>query len=354
MKLLFLTRYDNLGASSRIRFIQYFDILKNNGYEITLSPLLNSHYLNSLYSKKKPSLKLIFYSYLKRALVLIKVNQFDLIIVEKEIFPWLPSWTEQILTAFNIKYIVDFDDAIFHNYDLNNNFIIKTFLKNKIKRVIANSSCVIAGNQYIYNYAIESKAKKIHLIPTVIDFHKYKNISKKSNKIFTIGWIGSPSTVKYLDIVKPVLVKLLKFINFELVVVGATPNNFLNIPVKILKWTEDSEVINISQFDVGIMPLPDEPWEQGKCGYKLIQYIACGVPVICSPIGVNIEIVETGKNGFLANNEDEWLNAFLSLHNFPLLSLEYGNYGKNKVIEKYSLQSSEQPFVEIVNNVCKS
>ena len=148
--------------------------------------------------------------------------------------------------------------------------------------------------------------------------------------------------------------KLLNFINFELVVVGATPNNFLNIPVKILKWTEDSEVINISQFDVGIMPLPDEPWEQGKCGYKLIQYLACGVPVICSPIGVNKEIVETGKNGFLANNEDEWLNAFLSLHNSPLLSLEYGNYGKNKVIEKYSLQSSEQPFVEIVNNVCKS
>ena len=201
MKLLFLTRYDNLGASSRIRFIQYFDILKNNGYEITLSPLLNSHYLNSLYSKKKPSLVLIFYSYLKRALVLIKINQFDLIIVEKEIFPWLPSWTEQILSAFNIKYIVDFDDALFHNYDLNNNFIIKTFLKNKIKRVIANSSCVIVGNQYIYNYAIESKAKKIHLIPTVIDFHKYENISKKSNKIFTIGWIGSPSTVKYLDIV---------------------------------------------------------------------------------------------------------------------------------------------------------
>jgi glycosyltransferase involved in cell wall biosynthesis len=354
MKLLFLTRYDNFGASSRMRSIQYFDILRNNGYEVTLSPLLNYHYLNSLYSKKTPSYTLIFYSYLKRVLVLFKVKKFDLIIVEKEIFPWLPSWAEQLLSTFSIKYIVDFDDAIFHNYDLNNNYIVKKLLFNKIKTVIANSSCVIVGNEYLYNYAIESQAKKIHIIPTVIDFNKYKNISKKSNKIFTIGWIGSPSTVKYLDIVKPVLIKLLNFINFELVVIGATPNDFLNLPVKVLKWTEDSEVININQFDVGIMPLPDEPWEQGKCGYKLIQYLACGVPVICSPIGVNKEIVETGKNGFLANNEAEWLTAFLSLHDSPLLCNEYGNYGRNKVINQYSLQSSEKRFIEIVNNVCKS
>ena len=102
------------------------------------------------------------------------------------------------------------------------------------------------------------------------------------------------------------------------------------------------------------MPLSDDPWEQGKCGYKLIQYLACGVPVICSPIGVNKEIVETGKNGFFANNEDEWLNAFLSLHNSAFLRFEYGKYGKNKVIEKYSLQSRGQQFVEIVKNVCKS
>jgi glycosyltransferase involved in cell wall biosynthesis len=353
MKLLFLTRYDNFGASSRIRFIQYFDILRNNGYDITLSPFLNSNYLDSLYSKKKSSIKLILSSYFKRVLVLIKANKFDLIIVEKEIFPWMPSWAEQLLSAFNIKYIVDFDDAIFHNYDLNNNHFIKILLKNKIKRVIASSACVIAGNKYIYNYAFDSKAKKIHLIPTVIDFNRYKNISKNRNNIFTVGWIGSPSTVKYLDIVKPVLIKLLNFINFELVVIGATPNNFFNIPVKVLKWSEDTEVTNISQFDVGIMPLPDEPWEKGKCGYKLIQYLACGIPVICSPIGVNKEIVETEKNGFLANNEVEWLNALLTLHNSPLLCKEFGNYGRNKVIDKYSLQSSGQLFVEIVNNVCK-
>ena len=202
MKILILSRYSNLGASSRIRIYQYLPHLKNNGFDCTLLPLLDDQYLQKIYSGSQKPIFSIINSYWKRFIFLFFLKKFDLIWIEKEIFPWLPSWFEQILGLFKIPYVVDYDDAIFHNYDLNPNFLIRNILKNKIKKIIENASLVLVGNEYLMDYAKISGAQKIEMLPSVVDLKKYPVIKSNINQVFNIGWIGTPKTQKYLHILE--------------------------------------------------------------------------------------------------------------------------------------------------------
>ncbi|WNP28407.1 glycosyltransferase family 4 protein [Moraxella sp. DOX410] len=145
-----------------------------------------------------------------------------------------------------------------------------------------------------------------------------------------MSWIGSPSTVKYLETIKEPLQQLAKKIEYKLRVIGAE-FNLPDVQVEGLPWSEATEVENIANADIGIMPLLDSPWERGKCGYKLIQYMACSLPVIASPIGVNNEIVEDGINGYLANNALQWLEQLESLLLDANLRQQMGLKGREKV-----------------------
>ena len=349
MRVLALTRYARMGASSRMRTYQYVPMLSALGIQVTVSPLLSDRYLECLYVQRRANWYEVLRNYLTRALWLLRARKFDLLWIEKELFPNLPAWFEQALHIMEIRYVVDYDDAIFHNYDLEPHSV-KRFLAGKIDTVMRESTMVICGNRYLAERARAAGAYRVEIIPTVIDLERYGVKSPKSRECIVVGWIGSPSTVKYLQVVAPVLGVLTAEFSLQLRVVGAQFSH-AGLDVECRPWSDESEVDEIQDFDIGIMPLIDSPWERGKCGYKLIQYMACGIPVVASPVGANREIVGHGINGYLASSFDEWACALRTL----ILSSEtrqiMGAQGRANVEKAYCLQVTAPRMARLFHDI---
>jgi glycosyltransferase involved in cell wall biosynthesis len=340
VKILLLTRYDRLGASSRLRALQYLPYFRSLGWKVDPEPFFSDDYLHNLYAAKS-TWKHALLAYLRRILALTRVGGYDLVWVEKEILPFFPAVAERLLNALNIPYMVDYDDALFHRYDLHRFWPVRTFLGRKIDKVMRHASLVVAGNDYLAQRARNAGASRIEIVPTVIDLERYPapdTEQEKSNQDLIVGWIGTPKTSRYLHPLQSVFESLQSRFNVRFAAVGASKESLGDLPVEPWPWTEDTEVDSIRQFDVGIMPLEDSPWERGKCGYKLIQYMACGLPVVASPVGVNTEIVEPGVNGFLASGNDQWQESLASLLADAESRKEMGKNGRSKVESRYCLQ----------------
>jgi glycosyltransferase involved in cell wall biosynthesis len=348
MKILCLTRYESLGASSRYRFYQYIPYLKGQGHQISIAPLLSNSYIRSIYGSQRLDALKIAVSYLRRFMLLIQVWKYDVIWMEKEAFPWLPSWFERLCFLTKAPVVIDFDDAIFHRYDQHRRGLIKWALGKKIDVVMRHADVVVAGNSYLANRALQSGSKKIFILPTVVDLNKYPRLVKKSQKRFRIGWIGSPSTTSYLSQLESVFQAICKDDDVEIVLIGAGKIEMRSVPLEIRPWREESESQELASFDVGIMPLPDNPWERGKCGLKLIQYMACSIPVVASPVGVNRDIVINGENGFLASNNEEWLQGLSTLKANGELRQTMGANGRRIVEERYSLSYGSRRLHELL------
>ncbi len=356
MKILILTKYSRLGASSRLRALQYIPYLEDIGYNITVEPLFDDVYLETLYSSKTRSFNRTALLYLKRILSLRNAKNYDLLWIEKELLPYTPPILEKILNIFNISYVVDFDDAIFHNYDLSDNVIIRRFLSKKIDIVMKNAKCVTAGSSYLIERAKTANAKKTKLIPTVIDLERYKTIAPSPNESHnrTIGWIGSPYTQKYLLRIKDALNAINKKHSINLLLVGATDSivkEFPNINVTVIPWSENTEIDCIQKMDIGIMPLLNTPWELGKCGYKLIQYMACGIPFVASSIGENINIQRESNGGYLASTQQEWIDSLDLLLTSASKRDTIGKAGRHAVEKVYSLQAQLDELTEVLENI---
>jgi glycosyltransferase involved in cell wall biosynthesis len=338
MRVLLLSRYGRLGASSRIRSYQYVPFLEAHGIGVTVCALFSDNYLHGLYSGHKIDVCSVIQAYFRRARCLMKSDQFDLLWVEYEMFPWLPDWAEKILASVGVPYLVDYDDAIFHRYDQHARRFVQTLLGKKIDGVMKRAAQVTVGNQYLAERARRSGAREVSILPSVVDLEKYAIEARGSRDVFTLGWIGSPTTAKYLDLVAPAIKEFSRDRGVRVVLVGSGKVVSDGVPVEIRSWSEDTEVQDIQSFDVGIMPLPNDPWALGKCGYKLVQYMACAVPVLASPVGVNREMVQHGRNGFLAEGKEEWLGFLRTLYDNAKLRGEMGKAGRGMVHEKFSLQ----------------
>lgn len=350
MKILVLSKYGYKGASSRYRIFQYIPFLKISGINNDINCLFNDEYLDQLYYKSSRSIKSLIKSVFKRLIVLFNIKKYDLIFIEYEIFPYFPAVFEFIFKIFNVKYIVDYDDAIFHNYDLNTNKIIRLVLKNKIKHVIKFASGVIVGSHYLFEY-VQKWNKNVFFIPTSVNLEIYNTVIPKKDQIdFVVGWIGSPSTSKYLlplvDIFKRLNDEGIKFsfIGFD----NNLKKKFASIPIKWIDWSEETEIDFIKTFSIGIMPLEDSPWARGKCGFKLIQYMACGIPVLASPVGENNYIVHSGINGFLVNTIEEWYDYIKILSEKKHFLKQLGNNGLKLVENKYSLKVTSKQFINAI------
>ena len=338
MRILLLSRYADLGASSRVRYLQYLPYLEHQGMYFTVVPLFSNRYLKALYEGNRAWLE-IFKGYFRRVLSLLRARQFDVLIIEKELFPFLPAIAERILHWAGVPYLVDYDDAIFHNYDHNSNWWIRTLLGRKIDKVMQLSNAVMVGNQYLAQRAHSAGAKRVEIVSTVVDSERYFPRIKCNRDVpLIVGWIGTPKTSHYLKPLLPTFEHLQSRYRVRFVAVGANEKDFVNTPIEAWAWSEASEIPSIQQFDIGIMPLLDSPWERGKCGYKLIQYMACGLPVVASPIGVNSEIVLVGENGFLANTASEWVDTLSRLLSNTALRQKMGKAGRKRVVEKYCIQ----------------
>lgn len=344
MKILALTRYARLGSSSRVRFYQYLPLLKENGINVTVHPLLDDGYLRGLYSGTARQVRSRMGSYLKRWTELRERQDYDLIWIQNEAFPWLPKPIESMLRGADKPWMVDYDDAWFHRYALNHKPLVRRLLGKKIDGLISRADGVVVGSRYLYNYARGLRPGGVFYLPSTVDVHRY-GIKEKQSGPFTIGWIGNPQTASYIQPIKDLLQRFCKRTGGRVILVGAgrfDPGSH----GRVHPWKESTEVAEIQSFDVGIMPLPDTPWERGKCGYKLIQYMACGKPVIASPVGQNTTIVEHGVDGFLSKSDDQWEESLSHLSENPRLAREMGMAGRRKVERGFSLDSSVPELIK--------
>lgn len=352
MKVLFLTKYSSAGASSRYRTFQYLPKLEQSGVVCKVSPLFDDAYLSNKYRYGSGTKSDMLRGLARRIQAIMTAWRYDLVVVEKEFLPYFPALFEWIFTLFGGRYIVDYDDALFHQYDKHRNPLVRKLLGSKISTVMRLSQMVITGNTYLANYAKLAGAKRVEIIPTVIDLDRYSVRSKKTeSEVLTIGWIGSPTTAIYLQEIASVLANVCRDGIARVQLIGSGSVELAEIEPEILQWNDKTEAQLMHGFDVGIMPLPDESWARGKCGFKLIQYMACGLPVIASPVGVNSQIVEDGVNGFLAGNDQEWEEAIGRLAADKVLRKKMGKRGRAKVVSEYSLQVQAPRLVSLISEL---
>lgn len=344
MKVLFLTKYGRQGASSRYRTLQYIPYFRQCGFECTVSPLFDDDYLRNRYSSGNRRWFHLNKAVTRRLISLVASVKYDLIFIEYEVIPYGPALAERLLKLLKVPYVVDYDDAQFHRYDRHPNPFLRTLLRNKIKTVIAGAELVIVGNKYLADYVRQTNSK-VELIPTVVDLRKYKVHSMPDDDCFIVGWIGTPITASYLKEILHPLQRFLQRCKGKLLLVGAGKIDLPGLCVEVQPWDENTEVDSMQRFDVGIMPLRDEPYERGKCGLKLIQYMACSRPVIASPVGVNRRLVVDGENGFLAENQEQWFECLRKLHDNPTMRVEMGRKGRLLVQSQYSLEMFQEFFL---------
>ncbi|MFU8865536.1 MAG: glycosyltransferase family 4 protein [Rhodobacterales bacterium] len=351
MNILLLSRYSRLGASSRLRTMQYLPVLAREGLNVQVASFFDDAYLQALYSRQKRHGSTTGYM-LERVQQIRRSPAPDLIWLEKEALPWVPWLVERAVLPRGVPIVSDYDDAIFHRYDRHRRGVVRVLLGGKIGKLMAASGLVLAGNPYLAEHALASGAKWVEIVPTVVDLDAYLVAVRTTERQPSVGWIGTPQT--WAELARPIHAVLLPALvkrGALFRAVGAALTAEDGERLEIRPWSEATEVAAIQQIDIGVMPLPDTPWARGKCGYKLIQYMACGIPVVASPVGVNSDIVEHGVNGFLARTDAEWRDAVETLLSDPDLRMRMGAAGRRKVEERYSLQVWGLRMAEMLRNV---
>jgi glycosyltransferase involved in cell wall biosynthesis len=353
LSILVLSRYGNLGASSRLRCFQYLPTIADEGIQSVRHPLFTDSSLAERYQHGGYRMPTLLHAFSNRLSALRMRQKFDLLWIEKEALPWWPLWIE--LAMLNrVPFVLDYDDAIFHNYDHHHLSLIRKIFGKRLDGLMAKAALVICGNNYLVQRARDAGAPWVEVLPTVIDLDRYPNphptAQLRTSTIPKLVWIGSPSTLRYLELLRDPLQRLARHTSFTLRVIGGE-YVLPGVDVEYIPWSESTEVSNISECDVGVMPLFDSPWERGKCGYKLIQYMACGLPVVASPVGVNSSIVQEGVNGFLADTSEDWFNRLERLLSEASLRSSMGAAGRLRVEQDYCLQVTGPRLASLLRRV---
>ena len=353
MRVAAFTRYDREAASTRQRVLQYLPYLEGAGIKVEVHPLLDDAYVRSLASGEAPSRPAVAAAYARRLRHLLRGETADLLWVYAELFPWLPAGVERLAFRSGKPLLYDYDDAFFHAYDDHPNRVVRRLLGGKLVPLMKGAAAVCAGNPYLRDYAARHN-RATHVLPTVVDTDRYRPAEHRGERPLTIGWIGSPSTWNYVKPLLPLLADLARERRVRFLAVGAgaaaAADGFDGMTLQ--PWSEAGEIASVQAMDIGIMPLPDAPWARGKCGYKLIQYMACGLPVVASPVGVNAQIVSDGT-GFLSGDLDQWRRALDRLIGDGELRRRMGGAGRARVVEDYSLQVHAPRLVEIMRRAAE-
>lgn len=354
MRVTAFTKYGPLAASTRQRILQYIPALKGAGISLTYHSLLGQAYVRSLATGVRYSRTEVARSYIKRLREVAVGTDCDIIWIYAELFPYLPGWFEELVFRSGKPVIYDFDDAFFHMYDDTSRPFVKRLLGGKLRPLLKGAAACCCGNEYLLEYASQFCERSI-ILPTVVNTELYYPAAHSSqhSRQLTIGWIGSPSTWPYVRSLMPLLQKLAQEYGLRVRVVGAGAkaegHGFPEL--ELIEWREETEIDEVRKMDIGIMPLPDEEWAKGKSGYKLIQYMACGLPVVASPVGVNSTILEGGEVGFLATGPEEWRHALVRLISDGELRKKMGAAGRRRVESDYSLQRHAPRLVDLFKSL---
>jgi glycosyltransferase involved in cell wall biosynthesis len=340
MKILFLTAGKN-APSTRYRVLQFIEKLSEDGISSTIK------YADEGNTK--------IARILNKIATLLTMDKYDIVFLQKPNYV-LHRPLLQIFLKKKRKIIFDFDDAIFIDPETDNLRDKETL--NKINEIIRISSAVITGNSFLESYTKQYN-DNTYIIPTVIDTSKYYRYRIKENSVITIGWIGTKGNIKHLLMIKSILKRVLQRGNVRFMLVS-------NIGEKLFRqlfngenmyyfdWVPSKELEYLNEFDIGLMPLNNNKYSWGKCGFKLIQYMSVEIPVIASPVGVNPEIVVDGVTGYLASNEEEWEEKLSLLIDNNDLRQEMGKAGRKRVEEKYSIDIAYPEMKNIIEKVSGS
>ena len=346
----------NTSPGQRYRLEQWEPLLRERGVEITYEPFEDEElhallYKPGLMGKK---LQLVTRGLNRRLALVRKVKEYDLVYILREAALLGPPVFERLIHQRGVPIVFDFDDAVFVSYrSPSNGYLSYLKFASKTKTICRIASHVMVGNPYLAEYARQVN-DRVTVIPTTIDTEKYQVPQRKaSSGPPVIGWTGSYSTVQHLDTVRGALKKLAERESFRLRVIGTPTYECSPIDVEAMRWRADTELEDLSAIDIGLMPLPDDRWSKGKCGLKALQFMALGIPTVCSPVGVNTDIIHDGENGFIAATEDEWVDKLSRLLRSHELRQRLGHAGRATVEQTYSAITQTPRVYEIFKSVLR-
>ena len=327
MNVLFLPQTADRGPSSRYRVYQLLPWLRQLGIDCAVSPGIDATLYDDIYSRRTRSKVAAFRAiWQRRRADLHRATNFDVIVVQKGFFPGLYAGWERRLAASR-PVVFDFDDAIWLPRHGGNPVLRRIHREGAVQDNLRRATAVIAGNEFLADYARQFTTN-VTVVPSAVELARYRPGTGT-----TVGWIGSRSTMPYLQPLGPVFREL----NLTPRVIAAGDPGTLGFPVGFRPWQLETEVADLAGLGIGVAPLPDNPWERGKCGVKILQYMACGLPVVATPVGVQRELVRDGVTGFHATTPAEWRDRLRQLLNDAALRQRLGAAGRELVAQCYDV-----------------
>lgn len=333
LRVLVYGKTSAVGPSTRYRFLQYRGALAALGIDLEVAPLFGSIYfrLLRLPQPARALAKLLYvpFAFLRRGLSLLSAGRADAVVVEHQLFPYLPPFAERLLARRRGGFQLEFDDAIY----------LTRGHREKLETLCRLARQVVVGNRFLADFAAPF-ATALAVVPTTIDLARYRVRDHRAVKVgpLVVGWIGLPYNFPALAALAEPLADLAREVPCVLRVVSAGRPTLSGAPIEVAPWSFETETSQIAEFDIGVMPLDDDEWSRGKCGLKILQYFAAGVPVVASPVGVNADLIHHGENGFLARTRSEWQDALGRLLSDPELRARMGAAGRRTVEQGYSME----------------
>jgi len=345
--------YDT-SPGQRYRLEQWEPLLRDRGVEITYEPFEDEELHSVVYQRGRmgKKLQLVGRGLARRLSTISKARKYDLVYILREAALLGPAVFERLIHQQRVPFVFDFDDAIFVSYrSPSNGYLSYLKFASKTRTICRLASHVMVGNPYLAEYASQVN-DNVTVVPTTIDTEKYQVRPLKTTAgPLVIGWTGSYSTVQHLDTLRGALKKLAETEKFRLRVIGTPSYECAPVETEAMPWRAATELEDLGAIDIGVMPLPDDNWSKGKCGLKALQFMALGIPTVCSPVGVNTDIIQDNENGFLAMSEEEWVEKLTSLLRSAELRRRLGDAGRATVEEKYSAVTQAPRVYEIFRSV---
>jgi glycosyltransferase involved in cell wall biosynthesis len=355
-KILFIAAHrKERSPSQRFRFEQYFNTLEQKGFKCDFSYIITEQFDRIIYSKGKYPAKaaVFFFCFCWRVKDVFRAGKYDIIFIQREAFMTGTILFEKLFSRSGAKLVFDFDDTIWLSDASPVNKRL-SWLKHpeKTGEIIKICDLIIAGNAYLASYAKQFNSNVV-VIPTTIDTEEYQKQGISTRDTVTIGWSGSFSTVKYFEQVVPILktIKEQYGDKVKFALIGDEHYTNTDLDIQGIKWCKETELSELSRFDVGIMPLPDDQWSRGKCGLKGLQYMALEIPAIMSPVGMNTEIISDGVNGFLVGSDEEWVKKLSFLIDSKPLREKIGRKGRETVVARYSVSSQKDIYNRVLSEL---
>ncbi|HQV51523.1 MAG: glycosyltransferase family 4 protein [Flavobacteriales bacterium] len=361
LKILFIAAHrPDRSPSQRYRFEQFTPYWEKHGFSHRTAWLLDEADDKKFYASGNLAAKgAIFLKCLRRRAIHVReAKEYDLIFVQREAFMTGSTRFEKLLARTGVPMIYEFDDAIWH-LDVSEGNRKLAWLKDpgKIAKIIPLATHVIAGNEYLADYARPFNPN-VEVIPTVVDTERYVPLGyvpRPDGKI-VIGWTGSHTSMAHLIQVIPMLRSLYaKYLNrIVFRVISDRAFEAPGLPIENILWNSITEPEDLAPIDIGIMPIPDNEWSRGKCGFKGLQYMGMGKAVVLSRVGVNVSMVNDGENGFLADSEDEWIEKLGQLIQDSDLRGRLGRAARSTVEQKYSVIAWRDRYLELFRTLIEN